>query len=160
MPYLDALLLRMMENDASDLHVVVGQKPKYRIHGDVTVIDDYPVLDERQAVQVLYELMTPTQRLRYEESLDFDFAYGIGDKARYRCNYFCQRTGIGAVFRIIPTKIATIDDLKLPQVLKKLAELRSGLILVTGPTGSGKTTTLAAIIDYINEHQRRHILTI
>jgi len=157
---LDPLLVRMMENSASDLHVVVGQKPKYRIHGEIVTIDDWPVLDEAACGECLFELLKEPQKQRYLEHHDFDFAYGIGDIARYRCNYFFQRTGFGSVFRIIPSKIATIDDLKLPPVLKRMAELRSGLVLVTGPTGSGKSTTLAAIIDHINKQQRRHIVTI
>ncbi|MCA9246918.1 MAG: PilT/PilU family type 4a pilus ATPase, partial [Planctomycetales bacterium] len=96
----------------------------------------------------------------YVENLDFDFAYGIADKYRYRCNYFHQRTGYGAVFRIIPTKILTLEQLKLPPALGDLTRLRAGLVLVTGPTGSGKSTTLAAMIDQMNEMQERHILTI
>jgi twitching motility protein PilT len=160
MPKLDELLLRMMKNDASDLHVVVNAQPKYRIHGDIMPVEDYPVLGEAQVKEWLWELIDDKQRERYLEGLDFDFAYGIGDEARYRCNYFFQRTGFGSVFRIIPSKIATIDELKLPPVLKKLAHTRGGLVLVTGPTGSGKSTTLAAIIDLINDTQRRHIVTI
>lgn len=157
---IDPLLLRMKQNDASDLHMVVGQKPKYRIHGDIVPVDDYPVLDDHALGEFLFQITRDEQRDKYEENRDFDFAYGIGDEARYRCNYFFQRTGYGAVFRIIPTKILTLDELKLPEVLKRLTELRSGLVLVTGPTGSGKSTTLAAMIDYINSRQRRHILTI
>jgi twitching motility protein PilT len=157
---IDELLLRMMENSASDLHVVVGQKPKYRIHGDIIPVEEHPAFEAEQLRNVLGEIITPRQHEDFIKRRDFDFAYGVGDQARYRCNYFFQRTGYGAVFRIIPTKISTIDDLKLPAVLKKLAELRGGLVLVTGPTGSGKSTSLAAIIDYINRHQRRHIVTI
>jgi twitching motility protein PilT len=160
MAHLDPLLLRMMENHASDLHIVVGQRPKYRVHGEVTPVEDYPELDEATVRQWLFELVSAEQRERYLASKDFDFAYGIGEKARFRVNYFFQRTGFGAVFRIIPYEIATIDQLGLPQVLKKLAFLRGGLVLVTGPTGSGKSTTLAAIIDLINQTQRRHIITI
>jgi twitching motility protein PilT len=160
MAHLDPLLLRMMENHASDLHLVVGQRPKYRVHGEVTPVEDYPELDEATVQQWLFELVSPEQRERYLANKDFDFAYGIGEKARFRVNYFFQRTGYGAVFRIIPYEIATIDQLGLPQVLKKLAFLRGGLVLVTGPTGSGKSTTLAAIIDLINQTQRRHIITI
>jgi len=160
MAKLDRLLLQMTTNKASDLHIVVGQRPKYRIHGDVVPVNDHPVMSEEMVADYLFELMTAEQRKRYTEHHDYDFAYGIGDKARYRCNYFYQRTGFGAVFRIIPSKIATLDDLHLPEILKKLCELRSGLVLVTGPTGSGKSTTLAAMIDYINRRQRRHILTI
>jgi twitching motility protein PilT len=157
---IDTLLLRMAENGASDLHMVVDQQPKYRIHGDVVLVDDYPVMAENELAEYLFQIMTDEQRKRYLEHHDFDFAYGIGDKARYRCNYFFQRTGYGAVFRIIPSKIATLEELKLPAVLKRLTELRSGLVLVTGPTGSGKSTTLAAMINHINETTRRHILTI
>jgi len=160
MANLDPLLLRMMENGASDLHVVVGQKPKYRVHGAVTPIEDYPVLDEEMTKEWLFEICSKEQQDRYIEKKDFDFAYGIGEKARYRVNYFFQRTGFGAVFRIIPFEIATIEQLNLPPVLKKLGEFRGGLVLVTGPTGSGKSTTLAAIIDMINKTQRRHIVTI
>ena len=108
----------------------------------------------------MFEICTEDQRKRYEENLDFDFAYGIDDQARYRCNYFFQRTGYAAVMRLIPTKILTLLDLNLPEVLATLTELRSGLVLVTGPTGSGKSTTLAAMIDHINRRQRRHIVTI
>jgi twitching motility protein PilT len=160
MAHLDPLLLRMMENHASDLHIVVGQRPKYRVHGEVTPVDDYPELDEATVSEWLFELVSPEGRDRYLANLDFDFAYGIGEQARYRVNYFFQRTGYGAVFRIIPYEIATIEQLKLPPVLTKLAHLRGGLVLVTGPTGSGKSTTLAAIIDLINQTQRRHIVTI
>jgi twitching motility protein PilT len=160
MAHLDPLLLRMMDNSASDLHVVVGQPPKFRIHGAVTPVDDYPVLDEPTVKQWMFEICSADQRERYLENKDFDFAYGIGERARYRVNYFFQRTGVGAVFRIIPYEIATIEQLNLPPVLKKLADLRGGLVLVTGPTGSGKSTTLAAIIDLINKTQRRHIVTI
>jgi len=160
MAKLDELLLGMDEIGASDLHIVVGQKPKYRIDGDVVVLEDYPVMNKAAVEEHLFELTTDSQRERYLESLDFDFAYGIADMFRYRCNYFFQRTGYGAVFRIIPTKILTLEELKLPPVLNRLTELRSGLVLVTGPTGSGKSTTLAAMINHINENQRRHILTI
>src|SRR5688572_13981505 len=105
MPKLDDLLLRMMQNSASDLHMVVGQKPKYRIHGDVTPVEDYPVMDEALVGDYLFEILTEQQKARYLEHRDFDFAYGIEGQARYRCNYFFQRTGYGAVFRIIPSKI-------------------------------------------------------
>src|ERR1700733_236016 len=98
MAKLDELLLRMMKNDASDLHVVVNSKPKYRIHGDIMPVEDYPVLSEAEVKQWLWELIDDKQRERYLAGLDFDFAYGIGDEARYRCNYFFQRTGYGSVF--------------------------------------------------------------
>ena len=160
MAEIDDLLMGMQTEDASDLHMVVDQKPKYRIDGEVRVIEDHPVLTEQTLADYLFEITTDMQRERYIEQRDFDFAYGIGDKARFRCNYFYQRTGYGAVFRLIPTTILTLEKLNLPAVLAQLARLRSGLILVTGPTGSGKSTTLAAMIDDINKRERRHIVTI
>ena len=160
MAKIDPLLLAMQTTNASDLHMVVGQKPKYRIDGEVRVIEEHEVLSEDTLGEYLFEICNEQQRERYEENLDFDFAYGIEDKARFRCNYFFQRTGYGSVMRLIPTRILTLDELNLPPVLKRLTELRSGLVLVTGPTGSGKSTTLAAMIDHINRHHRRHIVTI
>ncbi|MDH3719639.1 MAG: type IV pilus twitching motility protein PilT [Planctomycetota bacterium] len=160
MPKIDELLLNMSETGASDLHMVVDQKPKYRIDGEVVIQDQYPVMDRQMVDEYLSEIMTAEQKQRYLEVLDFDFAYGIAEKFRYRCNYFFQRTGFGAVFRIIPTEIMTLEQLNLPSVLLTLCNLRSGLVLVTGPTGSGKSTTLAAMINHINETQRRHVLTI
>ena len=160
MAALDPLLLDMRNVGASDLHLVVGQPPKYRIDGEVRVVDGHNALSEDDLADLLFEICSEDQRKRYEANLDFDFAYGIADQARYRCNYFFQRTGYGAVMRLIPTKIQTLLDLNLPDVLATLTELRSGLVLVTGPTGSGKSTTLAAMIDHINRRQRRHIVTI
>jgi twitching motility protein PilT len=160
MPTIDKLLLDMPRREASDLHMVVGQRPKYRIHGSVEIVEEHDVLSENMMANYLFGIMTEEQRATYLENRDLDFAYGVPDKARFRCNYFFQRTGYAAVFRIIPSKILTFDELKLPIVLKKLTDLRSGLVLVTGPTGSGKSTTLAAMIDYINDTHRRHILTI
>ncbi|TWU33362.1 type IV pilus twitching motility protein PilT [Novipirellula artificiosorum] len=160
MAYLDPLLLRMKEVNASDLHLVVGQPPKYRIDGQIQIIKDHDVLSRERLAEYMFELCSEGQRSRYEQNLDFDFAYGIGDEARFRCNYFFQRTGYGAVMRLIPTRISTVEELGLPPVLLRLTELRSGLVLVTGPTGSGKSTTLAAMIDHINQQQRKHIVTI
>ena len=160
MAKLDKLLLNMSETGASDLHIVVGQKPKYRIDGEVVVQQEYPVMDEKAVAEHLFEIMSEPQRDRYLSNLDFDFAYGLGNKFRYRCNYFHQRTGYGAVFRIIPSDVLSFEELNLPPVLMHFTSLRSGLVLVTGPTGSGKSTTLAAMINHINENQRRHILTI
>lgn len=160
MARLDPLLLKMYDVRASDLHMVVGQKPKYRIDGDVRVVEEHDVLTSASLADYLFEVCDARQRQRYEEHLDFDFAYGIEDKARFRCNYFFQRTGYAAVMRLIPTDIQTLEELKLPPVLTRLTELRSGLVLVTGPTGSGKSTTLAAMIDHINRRDRKHIVTI
>lgn len=160
MARIDQLLLDMYGTKASDLHMVVGQKPKYRIDGDVRLVEEHDVLTEQSLGDYLFEICDQQQRQRYIESMDFDFAYGIEDKARYRCNYFFQRTGYAAVMRLIPTDIMTLEDLKLPKVLMRLTELRSGLVLVTGPTGSGKSTTLAAMIDHINRNLRKQIVTI
>ena len=104
--------------------------------------------------------MTPQQRAHFDREWDIDFAYAYADKARFRANYMMKTTGMGAVFRTIPTKILTLDDLNVPQGIRKLCELRAGLLLVTGPTGSGKSTTLAAMVDHINESRNAHILTI
>ena len=160
MAKIDELLLRMPGQDASDLHLVVGQKPKFRVHGEVVTLDEQPVLEEGVLQNYLYEIMSPEQRKDYVANRDIDLAHGIEGKYRFRCNYFYQRTGMGAVFRLIPSEILTLDQLRMPPIVKTLAELRSGLVLVTGPTGCGKSTTLAAIIDYINTNQRRHVLTI
>jgi twitching motility protein PilT len=160
MAHLDPLLLRMQEVNASDLHLVVGQPPKYRIDGEVRNIEDQDVLTCERMAEYLFELCSDSQQARYEENLDFDFAYGIGDKARFRCNYFFQRTGYAAVMRLIPTRILTVEELGLPPGLLRFTDLRSGLVLVTGPTGSGKSTTLAALIDHINQQHRKHIVTI
>lgn len=159
MAKIDRLLLGMRTAGASDLHLVVGQSPKYRIDGEVKVVED-DVLDESRLSELLFEITSRDQRDRYLQQLDFDFAYGIGDEARFRCNYFFQRTGYGAVFRLIPTKILSFTDLKLPETLTRFTKMSNGLVLVTGPTGSGKSTTLAAMIDYINRNQRKHIVTI
>jgi len=150
----------MIDADASDLHMVLGQKPKYRVHGDIRTVEAHPVLTKEMLENYLFEVIDAEQRQQYLETHDFDFAYGIAGKARFRCNYFFQRTGYGSVFRLIPDEILTIDDLKLPQVLKRIATLRDGLVLVTGPTGSGKSTSLAAMIDHVNENFRKHIITI
>jgi len=160
MAQLDHLLLNMQEVNASDLHMVVGQKPKYRIDGEVKKGEEHDVLTDDSLADYLFEICNKNQRKQYEENLDFDFAYGIEDKARFRCNYFFQRTGYAAVMRLIPTKILTLKELKLPAVLERMTELQSGLVLVTGPTGSGKSTTLAAMIDYVNRRFSRHIVTI
>ena len=160
MARIDALLIGMAAADASDLHLVVGQKPKYRVHGQVVTLGNEPVFDAPLLESCLFEILSSEERQRFVDRHDLDVAYGIEGRYRYRCNYFCQRTGYGAVFRLIPSKILTLSELSMPAILTDLASLRSGLVLVTGPTGCGKSTTLAAMIDHINEHQRRHILTI
>ncbi len=160
MATINEYLKRMVENDASDLHLVVGQHPKYVLRGEVEESKELDLLTPESLQEMLFEVLSEEQVKIYTETHDLDFAHAIEGVARFRCNYFYQRTGMAAVFRIIPSKIMTLDQLKMPSVLKDFCECRSGLILVTGPTGSGKTTTLAAMINEINEHQRQRILTI
>ena len=159
MAKIDALLGKMKEIDASDLHMSVDSPPKYRIHGDMTVTK-LPVLTHEAMAEYLYEICEDYQKELFDEAHDLDFAYGIPGVARFRCNYFMQRHGMAAVFRIIPEKILTFEELKCPPVLRSLCHREFGLMLVTGPTGSGKSTTLAAMIDYINSNFAKHILTI
>jgi twitching motility protein PilT len=160
MPRIDDLLARMPKNGASDLHMVAGERPKFALHGEVTEVEDWDHLQDDDLRDILLEIISAEQRDLYLSHWDFDHAYEIPGVARYRCNYYRQRTGFAAVFRIIPAKILTLEQLKMPETLKKFVRMRSGLVLVTGPTGSGKTTTLAAIIHEINATQRRRIITI
>src|SRR3954471_24984634 len=159
MPYLDQFLTVIVENGGSDLHIGVGQPPKMRRHGDVGPIREEPVTQE-EAAGMLREVWGAHNWGIFEERGDLDFAYEMDASSRFRCNYLKQTNGYGAVFRLIPTKIATLEQLGIPSVVKEFAHLRGGLVLVTGPTGSGKSTTLAALIDYINENFSRHIVTI
>ncbi|SDN48584.1 twitching motility protein PilT [Desulfonauticus submarinus] len=159
MAQIDAFFKMMHEIGASDLHLTSGSQPIVRLHGELQRIK-YKVLETAELKKLLYEI-TPEHKIKkFEETGDIDFAYEVPGIARYRANYFMHLRGIGAVFREIPTKIMTIDDLGLPQILKKLMTLPKGLVLVTGPTGSGKSTTLAAMIDYANKTRKDHILTI
>ncbi len=159
MAYIDQFFTVLIESGASDLHLGEGQPPKVRRHGDIVPIRDEPVTRE-EAAFMLAEIAGEEAWQRFEERGDLDFAYEMNEDARFRCNYLKQTHGYGAVFRLIPTKIATIEQLGVPKVIKNFAELRGGLVLVTGPTGSGKSTTLAALIDHINATSSRHIVTI
>ncbi len=159
MAQIDAFFEMMHKLGASDLHLSSGSQPIIRLHGELQRVK-YKVLEHEELKKMLYEI-TPEEKIKeFEETGDIDFSYEVPNLARYRANYFMQRNGIAAVFREIPQKILTIDELGLPPILKKLAMLPKGLVLVTGPTGSGKSTTLAAIIDYANRHRKDHILTI
>ncbi|HEX2438514.1 MAG TPA: type IV pilus twitching motility protein PilT [Methylomirabilota bacterium] len=159
MAKLDAFFKLMFDTGASDLHIVSGQPPILRVHGELERVK-YDPLDDDMLRQMLYEI-APEQKIKtFEETGDVDFGYEIPNVARFRANYFMQKYGCGAVFRQIPTKILTADELGLPPILKKSALLHKGLVLVTGPTGSGKSTTLAAIIDHANKHRKDHIITI
>ena len=159
MAKIDAFFQLMHNQNASDLHLVSGQQPALRIRGDIERIK-YDVLNNESLKVLLYEI-TPEHKIKqFEETGDVDFAYEIPGLARYRANYFQQKYGVGAVFREIPSKITTCTELGLPSVVARLATLPRGLVLVTGPTGSGKSTTLAAIIDEANRLRKDHIVTI
>ena len=156
---IDQFLAVIVAQGGSDLHIGEGQPPKMRRHGDVLAIREAPVTRE-EAVRMLSEICGSQNWALFEERGDLDFAYEMDGRSRFRCNFLKQTNGYGAVFRLIPTRIATLDELGVPPVVKQFAHLRGGLVLVTGPTGSGKSTTLAALIDYINENFSRHIVTI
>jgi twitching motility protein PilT len=159
MVMIDTYFRAMQEKGASDLHMVVGFPPLLRLRGDLQPLD-YPVLTAESNREILFEILSPEQQNRVEENRDFDMAYELDGVGRFRCNFLYQHRGLGAVFRIIPTKILTLDQLNMPDVTRTIAAYRQGLVLVTGPTGSGKSTTLAAIINHINETQDKHIITI
>jgi twitching motility protein PilT len=159
MAKIDAFFKLMNEQGASDLHLMAGQPPALRIRGDIERVK-YKVLDNDDLRGMLYEI-TPEHKIKiFEESGDVDFAYEVPGLARYRANFFMQRRGVGAVFREIPSTIMTTDQLGLPPVVPKLSTLPRGLVLVTGPTGSGKSTTLASIVDVANRTRKDHIITI
>jgi twitching motility protein PilT len=159
MAYIDQFLSVIVDQGGSDLHIGEGQPPKMRRHGDVMPIRDEPVTRD-EAAGMLSEICAGQSWQLFEERGDLDFAYEMDERSRFRCNFLKQTNGYGAVFRLIPTKIATLDQLGIPPVVKQFGHLRGGLVLVTGPTGSGKSTTLAALIDYINENFSRHIVTV
>jgi len=159
MPVIDAYFAKLIELGGSDLHLSQGQPPKIRVHGSIKPISD-EILDESIIEPMMMEICEDRAWKKYLERGDLDFAYEMDADNRFRCNYFRQQNGLGCVFRIIPTKIASLEQLGIPQVVKEFGHLRGGLVLVTGPTGSGKSTTLAALLDYINVNFRRHIITI
>ncbi len=159
MAYLDQFLRVIVNQGGSDLHIGEGQPPKMRKHGDIAPIGQEPITHD-EALSMLSEVCGPHSWEIFDERGDLDFAYEMDAASRFRCNYLKQTNGYGAVFRLIPTKIATLEELGIPLVVKEFAQLRGGLVLVTGPTGSGKSTTLAALIDYINENFSCHIVTI
>lgn len=159
MAKIDAFFKLMSDVGASDLHLVAGSQPILRIRGDMERVK-YKALDDDELTAMLYEIAPEEKIKHFEETGDIDFAYEIPDVARYRANFFRQLNGIGAVFRLIPSAIMTADQLGLPPVITQLATLHKGLVLVTGPTGSGKSTTLAAIVDYANKHRKDHIITV
>ena len=159
MPVIDNLFHTLIEMGGSDLHLSQGQPPKVRVHGSVKAISDQ-VLTEESMSTMMREICEDRAWERFLEKGDLDFAYEMDANNRFRCNYLRQIHGFGCVFRIIPTKIASLEQLGIPPIVKEFGHIRSGLVLVTGPTGSGKSTTLAALLDYINTNFRRHIITI
>jgi twitching motility protein PilT len=159
MAKIDAFFQLMHEQGASDLHLVSGQQPAIRIRGDLERVK-YNVLENDELKAMLYEIAPEQKVKQFEETGELDFAYEIPGLARYRANFFEQKYGVGAVFREIPSQILTCEQLGLPPVIAKLASLPRGLVLVTGPTGSGKSTTLAAIIDEANRTRKDHIITV
>src|SRR5438552_1174663 len=159
MAYLDRFLSVIVKHGGSDLHIAEGESPKMRMHGDIMPIRAESIKRE-EAVQMLSEVSGAHNWEIFEQRGDLDFAYEMDEASRFRSNYFKQSNGYGAVFRLIPTRIATLEELGIPVVIKEFAHLRGGLVLVTGPTGSGKTTTQAALIDYINQNFPKHVVTI
>jgi twitching motility protein PilT len=159
MAYIDQFFEVLINAGASDLHLGEGDPPKIRRHGEILPIRD-EVLTHDEMAYMMSEICGPDKWKRFEDSGDLDLAYEMDEHSRFRCNFLKQSHGYGAVFRLIPTKIMSLDDLGIPPVVKEFGHLRGGLVLVTGPTGSGKSTTLAALLDYINMHFSRHIITI
>ena len=159
MPTLPELLKTTVDMSGSDLHLTTATPPQVRVHGKLERLP-MPELSPADTKQLAYSVLTDAQKKRFEESLELDFSFGIKGMARFRCNMFNQRGAVAAVYRLIPERIRTFDELGLPKVLATLADRPRGLVLVTGPTGSGKSTTLAAMIDKINSERKEHILTI
>jgi len=153
------LLTFSVKQGASDLHLSSGVEPMIRVDGDVKRIN-LPALDHKQVHDMVYDIMNDKQRKAWDEFLETDFSFEIPGLARFRVNAFTQARGAGAVFRTIPSKIMSLEDLKCPSIFKEISEIPRGIVLVTGPTGSGKSTTLAAMVDHINENEYGHILTV
>jgi twitching motility protein PilT len=157
---LSELLHKLSELGGSDLHITTGTAPLVRVHGEIRPLDGYRPLTSSETKQLAYSVLTDAQKHRFEENLELDFSFGVKGLSRFRANIFNQRGAVGAVFRAIPYEIKSFEDLGLPPVVKELCNKPRGLVLVTGPTGSGKSTTLAAVIDKINKDRHEHILTI
>ena len=156
---IERLFDEMLAKKASDLHLGVDYPPLIRARGELVPLRD-EVMTQKEMEGLLFEIINPTQKKQITDGLDLDFAYGYGKKARFRANYFYKMTGLAAVFRTIPTRIQSLDELGCPEAIRKMSERRAGLVLVTGPTGSGKSTTLAAMINHINLQRACHVLTI
>ncbi len=157
---LDDLLKEMVDKSGSDLHIKVGQPPVVRIHGMLKRLENYCEFTNSLAEELIFSILNDERKEILSKEKELDLAYSISGVARFRVNIFFQKENIGAVFRVIPFDIKSFDDLGIPEIAKELCEYSNGLILVTGPTGSGKSTTLAAMIDYINSNNKKHIVTI
>src|SRR5215210_6498083 len=155
-----AVLTKMVEVKASDVHLTPGFPPAIRTRGRIGAVDDFPVLTPQDTREVVYSILNDTQRKKFENNLQLDFAYAIPGVGRYRVNCFFQRGSVSAAFRLIPQEILSLDSLGLPSVLEEFTRKQRGFVLVTGPTGSGKSTSLASMIDLINCQREEHILTI
>jgi len=153
------LLTFATKNNASDLHLSAGMPPLIRVDGEIKRIN-LPILEHHEIQKLIYDTMNEKQQQKFEESLEIDFSFQISNLARFRVNAFHQNRGISAVFRTIPSKVLTMEELNMGQVFKNICDIPRGLVLVTGPTGSGKSTTLAAMIDYINDNRYEHVLTV
>jgi twitching motility protein PilT len=156
---LTELLAFVAKNKASDLHLSSGLPPMVRVHGDVKRIN-VPALEHKDVHAMIYDIMNDGQRKFYEENLECDFSFAVPNLARFRVNAFVQQRGAAAVLRTIPTKVLSLEELKTPKIFTEISEYPRGIVLVTGPTGSGKSTTLAAMVNHINENEEGHILTI
>jgi twitching motility protein PilT len=160
LPTLTDLLQRMVKEGGSDLHITTNSAPRIRRHGELKPCEDLPILGPAETKSLVYSVLTDSQKHRFEEHLELDFSFGIKDLARFRGNLFNQRGAVAGVFRMIPFEIKSFEALGLPPVLRRLCEKPRGLVLVTGPTGSGKSTTLASMLDLINETRHEHMITI
>jgi twitching motility protein PilT len=154
------LLEVMLERGASDLHVTVGAPPTIRLHGDLVPLDEYPLLEARGIQGMIYAILPEKARERLEQELELDMSYSLPGRARFRVNVYYQRDSLGAAFRLIPYEIKSVEELDLPSVVADLARYPRGFVVVTGPTGSGKSTTLAAMVDIVNNERRAHLMTV
>jgi twitching motility protein PilT len=154
------LLARLLDANGSDLHLTGGTRPTIRVHGELERLEDYPIMTPRALQGMIYAILPQKMRERFEQELELDMSYSLPGRARFRVNVFMQRDAVGAVFRVIPFDIKSIDDLGLPPVVADLARFPRGFVVVTGPTGSGKSTSLAAMVDVVNSERAGHIMTV
>jgi twitching motility protein PilT len=154
------LLGALLDLDGSDLHLTAGSPPMVRVHGELEKVGDYPAMSPRALQGMIYAILPQKMRERFESELELDMSYSLPGRARFRVNVFMQRDAIGAVFRVIPFEIKSVEDLQLPTVVTDMARFQRGFVVVTGPTGSGKSTTLAAMVDIVNQERAGHIMTV